>query len=197
MPEAKSGGKSVVKYFVFAAIFVLIDQATKLAVKGFSLFGIEHEGMRRGFGFEVIGDFFRITFVENDGFAGGHGLGKFQFMLSVISLVASAALSYFLFKIRDAAGIVKFSVALILAGAFGNLIDRMFYGVFYGYSSLCRGSVVDFFDVDIPDISFLPYNRWPVFNVADACVTVGVVLLLLFHKRIPPLEEVFAKTKDV
>ena len=65
---------------------------------------------------------------------------------------------------------------MILGGAVGNMIDRMFYGVLYGEAPLFYGKVVDFFDVDFPDIDLLGYQltRWPVFNIADASVTVGV-----------------------
>jgi signal peptidase II len=72
---------------------------------------------------------------------------------------------------------------MILGGAVGNLIDRVFYGVLFDYAPLFHGRVVDFFDVDFFDISIFGYHmsRWAVFNVADACVTVGVILLLLFH----------------
>ena len=72
---------------------------------------------------------------------------------------------------------------MFLGGAVGNLIDRVFYGLFYGYASLFHGQVVDFIDIDLPDISILGrhLDRFYVFNIADAAVSVGVVLLLIFY----------------
>ena len=66
----------------------------------------------------------------------------------------------------------------------GNLIDRMFYGMIFGYGPLFGGRVVDFFDVDFFTIDLFGYHlsRFWVFNVADASVTIGVILLMLFHR---------------
>jgi signal peptidase II len=66
----------------------------------------------------------------------------------------------------------------------GNLIDRVFYGVLYADAPLFYGRVVDFIDFDFFDFSILGYQltRWPVFNIADAAVTVGVIMLLIFHR---------------
>jgi signal peptidase II len=73
---------------------------------------------------------------------------------------------------------------MILGGAIGNLIDRVFYGVLYGTASLFYGRVVDFLDLDFFNLDIFGYHlsRWPVFNLADAAVTVGVILLLFFHR---------------
>lgn len=81
----------------------------------------------------------------------------------------------------ESARTVRFSLTLLLGGAVGNLIDRMFYGVLYGEGPLFYGKVVDFLQVDIPDVSLFGelYTHWPVFNVADSCVSVGVVTLLI------------------
>jgi signal peptidase II len=75
---------------------------------------------------------------------------------------------------------------LILGGAIGNLIDRTFYGVIYGYAPIFYGRVVDFFNVDFFDFTILgrTYDRWPIFNIADASVTVGVILLVIFHSNV-------------
>jgi len=81
----------------------------------------------------------------------------------------------------------------IFTGAFGNLVDRVFYGLFFNYSTLFYGRVIDFIQVDIPDITIfnLHYTTFPIFNVADSCVTIGVVFLLIFHNRIPTFSQVF------
>ena len=86
----------------------------------------------------------------------------------------------------------------ILAGAVGNLVDRVFYGMIYGYAPIFWGRVVDFVQVDIPDINFwnIHYTHFPVFNVADSCVTVGVAFLLIFHNRIPSFAELKTKRAE-
>lgn len=182
-------------YFIIAIILVLLDQLTKIAVKGFNLFGIEHSGMMLGESIPVFGDFLRITFVENEGMAFGIKFGAGKIFLSLFSVFASIALGIFLQKLKNYSAFAKVPIMLIFSGAIGNLIDRVFYGVFYSESPLFYGKVVDFIQVDIPDISIfgMTYTHWPVFNIADSCVTCGVILLILFHNKIPPLKEVFGK----
>lgn len=173
-------------YLSFAV--VLIDQVTKLMVKGFSIpfLNINYEGMYLGQMIPVFGDFFRFTFVENPGMAFGYDPGSsFKLIISVFSLVASIGLIFYLYVIRDKSWSLKIAIALILGGAVGNLIDRTFYGLFFDYSPLFYGKVVDFFDVDFFDFTLFgrSYDRWPVFNIADAAVTIGVLILLLFYKK--------------
>ena len=172
---------------LIACLLVILDQATKIAVKGFTLFGITHHGMYLGESISVIGDFLRFTFVENPGMAFGVEFGSGKIFLTLFSLIASIALVYYLRMIDEAKIQVRIAIMLILAGAFGNFIDRMFYGVFYGEGPLFYGLVVDFIQVDIPDIEFgnLIYTHWPVFNIADSCVSIGMVLLLLYNKYLP------------
>jgi signal peptidase II len=195
-----TSNKDNTKYFYSVAILlVLFDQVTKICVKGFNLFGFEHEGMSLHETFNVIGDIVQFTFVENAGMAFGIEFGVWKIILSLFSVAASIMLIIFLKKIKDEHWSVKTGVTLILAGAFGNLIDRVFYGVFYGESDLFYGRVVDFIMVDIPDIhipDFISYTHFPVFNVADSCVTCGVVLLLIFHKHIPDLNSFKKKPSE-
>lgn len=164
---------------------MIIDQVTKLLVKGISLpiFNINLEGMRYGQSFDVLGTFLQITFVENPGMAFGIDLGSStKFFLTLFSLAASLGITYYMYRVRDEKFILRLALALILAGAIGNFIDRAFYGVIYGYAPLFFGKVVDFINVDFFDFSILgrTYDRWPIFNVADSAVTIGVVLLIFF-----------------
>jgi signal peptidase II len=157
-------------------------------VKGFSIpfLNINYEGMYLGQMIPVFGDFFRFTFVENPGMAFGYDPGsKFKLIISVFSLVASIGLIFYLYVIRDKSWSLKIAIALILGGAVGNLIDRTFYGIFFDYSPLFYGKVVDFFDVDFFDFTLFgrSYDRWPVFNIADAAVTIGVLVLVFFYKK--------------
>ena len=173
-------------YLSFA--IVIIDQVTKLMVKGFSIpfLNINYEGMYLGQMIPIFGDFFRFTFVENPGMAFGYDPGSnFKLIISVFSLVASIGLIFYLYVIRDKSWSLKIAIALILGGAVGNLIDRTFYGLFFDYAPLFYGKVVDFFDVDFFDFTLFgrSYDRWPVFNIADAAVTIGVLVLVLFYKK--------------
>jgi signal peptidase II len=180
------------RVLIVTALIVLADQATKLAVKGFSLPwpGIRWEGMTYGESIPVLGDFFRLTYIENPGMAFGIDVGGKAFF-SILSIVASAAILAYMVRVRSAPLGFRMSLATILGGAVGNLIDRVFYGVLYGEAPLFQGKVVDFFDVDFFNISIGSYHltRWPVFNIADASVTVGVVLLLFFHRALEPAED--------
>ncbi|MDZ7765390.1 MAG: signal peptidase II [Melioribacteraceae bacterium] len=173
---------------------VIVDQVTKILVKGFSIpfLNFNYEGMRIGQSFSVIGDFFKITFVENPGMAFGISVGVgSKLFLSLFSLIASIGLIYYIYKIRHESFINRLSIALILGGAVGNFIDRAFYGVFYNYAPLMYGKVVDFFQVEFWDFTLFgkTYETWPIFNIADASVTIGVVLMLIFHGRIYVDEE--------
>jgi signal peptidase II len=167
---------------------VIIDQISKLAVKGFSFpsLKINYEGMYEGQRIHVLGNFFRITFIENPGMAFGFNPGiNFKLWISIFSIIASIGLIAYIYRVRNQSLILRLSLAFILGGAIGNLIDRMFYGIFYGYAPLFYGHVVDFLDFDFFHFSLFgrTFDRWPIFNVADASVTIGVIILLLFYNR--------------
>lgn len=188
---------------LYVTLFVVLsDQITKFLVKGGSipLLNIKHEGMNYGQSIEVIGDFFKFTFVENPGLAFGIEVNEIsKLLLSIFSLVASVGIFYYLYKSRHQKLVVRTALALILGGAVGNLIDRTLYGYFYGYAPIFYGSVVDFFNVDFFDFTIFgrTYERWPIFNIADASVTIGVVLLIIFHNSVAESKEVIpADTGD-
>ena len=168
-----------------SAVIVVVDQITKLMVKGISIpaLNLSLEGMKYGTSRNVLGDFFRITYIENPGMAFGIDVGAKPF-LAIVSLIASIAIAMYLYRSRSEPFGYRFSLAMILGGAVGNLIDRLFYGLLFGAAPLFHGRVVDFLDVDFFNIDLWGYHlsRWPVFNVADASVTVGVLLLLFFYR---------------
>lgn len=179
---------------------LLIDQVIKFAVK---LNMYLHES------FSVCGDWFYIYFTENRGMAFGWELGSKLFLTS-FRIVAVMFLLYYLYKIvrnrAFATGYVA-TVALILAGALGNIVDSMFYGEIFtdsvgkvaslvpfgeGYGDFLHGNVVDMFY--FPLFSF-DWPAWmpfvggenfvffsPIFNFADACISCGIVVLLLFYR---------------
>ena len=177
------------RVLLLSLLIVLCDQVTKLLVKGVELpaLGISWQGMPYGASRQILGDFFRLTYVENPGMAFSIDLGA-KPVFAMFSLLASIAIIIYLYSARRSPLGFRVALAMILGGAIGNFIDRMFYGVWFYSQPLFYGRVVDFFDMDFFDINLFGYQltRWPVFNIADACVTVGVVLLLLFHSTGAP-----------
>ena len=136
-------------------MLVVFDQLSKAAALAF---------LPAGRSVPVIGEhFFRLTLVENPGVAFGFRPAPPSLLL-IITLIASVILSIFLVRLARKRSPLRFPVTLLLAGAIGNLIDRIRFG-----------HVTDFLDFDFPDF-IMP--RWPVFNVADSCVTIGMILLV-------------------
>ena len=139
----------------YSLLILALDQGTKILARVF---------LRDvGEPVSVIGDLFRLTYVENPGIAFGIQLGNKTIFTVLIGLV-SLAILYYLFKIRGDHFPARFALALIFGGALGNLFDRIYFG-----------RVVDFFDVDFPDFIMA---RWPVFNIADIAVTIGMIVLI-------------------
>jgi len=171
---------------------VFLDQVTKLLVKGFTLpiFNYYHQGMQLGQSIPVISDFLRLTFIENPGMAFGIEIGG-RLFLTLFSLVASIGIFYYIYRLRKETFIVRLTLAMILGGAIGNLIDRVFYGVIFGEAPLFYGKVVDFIDMDFFHIDFLAIhiNRFAVFNIADASVSTGIMMMLLFYRKFSKMEE--------
>ena len=168
-------------------LIVLIDQISKFFVKGISIpaIGLNLPGMEYGKSINIFGDIFKFTFVENAGMAFGINVSSYaKILLSLFSLVASIGIIVYLYRVRNAKLLYRVALALILGGALGNLIDRFFYGVIYGYAPLLYGRVVDFLHVDALGFTIFgrTYDSFPIFNVADSAVTIGVAILLIFHK---------------
>lgn len=170
---------------------VLLDVFTKLFVKGISLpfAGIQFKGIPYGSSIPIIGDFLKLTFIENPGMAFGIQIINKAY-LTIFTIIAVIGLFFFLIKIRKKSFWLRIPVALILAGAIGNLIDRVFFGVIFGYAPLLLGRVVDFINIDFFNLQILGYDlsRWPIFNLADVFITIGFILLLT--------AEMYAMTKD-
>jgi signal peptidase II len=172
-------------------LVIVLDQVAKLLIKGFEIpfLDLYYAGIPVGASYPIIADFVRLTFIENPGMAFGIDFGGKMF-LTVFSIVASIGIFAYLYKIREEALVIRLALAMILGGAIGNLIDRVFYGVIFGEGPLFYGKVVDFIDVDFFNIDFLGIHlsRWPVFNLADASVSVGVIMLLMFHRKFTEAE---------
>lgn len=193
--------KNARKYFLIALLVIVIDQITKLIVKF---------NMELGEEIHVIGDFFKIHFIENKGAAFGLTVGSIfqnfgvhmteetsKLILSIFSIIAVCFIGYFLYKLADHKSPLPYFVALIFGGALGNIIDRTFYGVFFesmnNYEGgLFHGRVVDMFYFDIwygtlpewlPFMGGELYSLWPIFNVADSAISVGIVVILIFQGK--------------
>ena len=165
MPGISKGKKML----LLGALLVAVDQIIKILVK---------TNMSLGESFPVIGDFFRIAFVENDGMAFGFAFGGVvgKYVLTIFRLGLFAVLTWWissLLKQEEVPAGVITGLTLIDAGALGNILDCLFYGlIFTPHYPLMQGRVVDMFS-----FSIFP----PVFNFADSCVSVGAVYLVLFH----------------
>lgn len=169
---------------LFVSLMVVFtDQISKLLVKGIPAINIS--GLLPGEKIPVIGNIFDITMVENPGIAFGINFGsEFKLIISVFTLLAAIGLLILLFRIRNKSFGLRLSIALILGGAVGNLIDRLFYGIFYGYGPLFHGKVVDFFNIHFFNI-YLFNNTLGnyIFNVADLSVTAGMVCLFFAIRK--------------
>lgn len=179
---------------------LIIDQVLKVWVK--TNMGL-HESI------EVF-SWFKISFIENNGMAFGMEIGS-KLFLSLFRVVAVIGLGYYIWlQVREKArGGYVVLLSLILAGAMGNLIDCMFYGLIFnvstpyhiaepvsfgdGYAPFLQGRVVDMFYFPLIETT---WPEWmpvvggqefvffsPVFNFADACVSVGIIALLLFYRQ--------------
>lgn len=138
----------------FSVLIVIFDQITKLTVKAKFVL---HESI------PVWGDIVRLTYIENPGMAFGIRFGG-KYFFTVFASLATIVILVYLYRIRQERLLSRSALALIFGGAIGNLIDRYAYG-----------QVIDFIDVGI-DFD----TRWPVFNVADSAVTVGMLILVFF-----------------
>lgn len=150
--------KKNLHYYSFTAFLVLLDQAAKWAVV---------RSIRLYSSVTVIPGFFNLTHIHNKGAIFGAfsqtGNRYVTLLLTLASLAALGLVICYFFKTPASERGMKLALSLILAGALGNLIDRVF-----------RGYVVDFLDF------YIKRYHWPFFNVADTSITVGAVLLLIF-----------------
>lgn len=192
--------KPYYRYLLIALAVVVVDQIVKLVVK---------LNMSMNQEIHVVGNLFKIHFIENPGAAFGLTISGLlenvmhvnedtgKLVLTVFSVVLAGLIAYFLHTVSTYNTGLPFFTALILGGAIGNIIDRVFYGVWFAgmndyEGGLLHGRVVDMFYLDIwkgtlPD--WLPfwggnyYELWPIFNIADSAISVGIVAVLIFQKR--------------
>jgi len=155
--------------WMVVVLAMIADQVSKVLVE--STMGL-------GQSVAILGDFFRLTFIRNAGGAFGIFLGGGWFYLAA-SAVAVAMIFFYLRSLATDQLLPRVSLAMILGGALGNLADRLRCGV-----------VTDFLDFGFGRV------RWPVFNLADAFVTVGVLLFLFsMLQRNKEVQKTFEETE--
>ena len=187
---------------ILGIVLVVIDQVIKVLVK---------TNMTLGESFNVLGDWFRIYFIENEGMAFGMKFGGAvgKFLLSFLRIGLFAALVWWVSRLLKKPGTptgVVVGLTMIAAGAMGNIIDCYFYGLIFSestpwevaylggsYAPFMFGKVVDMFYFPIIDTTFPewlpviggdPFRFFaPVFNFADSCVTCGALYLIAFQYR--------------
>ena len=177
------------KLIILGIAMIVIDQIIKVLVK---------TNMDLGESINVIGDWFKLNFVLNDGMAFGMAFGGVagKLILSLFRIALSAGLIWWiskLYKKQDTPIGVLVGLTLITAGAIGNIIDCFFYGLIWPETTIAGapfafmfGQVVDMFYFPLFDYDFWGFKGTffgAVFNFADACVTCGAAYLLLFQYK--------------
>ncbi|MFN3556588.1 MAG: lipoprotein signal peptidase [Bacteroidales bacterium] len=191
--------------WIIIPLVLLLDQTTKVLVK---------TRMTLGQNIPVIGDWFNIYFIENEGMAFGMQFsGEYgKLILSIFRIVAVIFIGWYIHRLilqRAHAGLIA-CISLIMAGALGNIIDSAFYGMLFsesyftqtaqflpaegGYAPFLHGKVVDMLYFPILRGNFPQwFPFWageeyiffrPVFNLADSAITIGVFILLIFQKKL-------------
>ena len=165
------------RLIILGVALVIIDQIIKVLVK---------TNMELGEQIMLIGQWCRLCFVENEGMAFGMAFGgkAGKLILSLVRVVLSGALIWWIHSLLKKDKVptgVLVGLSLITAGAIGNLVDCMFYGLIWDYAPFMFGKVVDMFYFPIIRTAEKVIFFSPVFNFADSCVTVGAFYLVLFQ----------------
>ena len=176
-------------------LLVVIDQVIKVLVK---------TNMTLGQSIPVLGNWFQLVFVENKGMAFGMSFGGVigKYLLTAFRIVLFVVLCWWISKLskrKDVPTGVLVGLTLITAGAFGNIVDCLCYGLIFSESTVSTvatlGHYAPFMQGKVVDMLYFPLWTWPdwvpglggriffepVFNFADSCVTVGAIYLLLFQ----------------
>ena len=176
-------------------LLVVIDQVIKVLVK---------TNMTLGQSIPVLGNWFQLVFVENKGMAFGMSFGGVigKYLLTAFRIVLFVVLCWWISKLtkrKDVPTGVLVGLTLITAGAFGNIVDCLCYGLIFSESTVSTvatlGHYAPFMQVKVVDMLYFPLWTWPdwvpglggriffepVFNFADSCVTVGAIYLILFQ----------------
>ena len=185
------------KYSLPVSILIIVlalDQYFKFYIKNHFYLGEE---------ISVIGNWFKLHFTENYGMAFGMEFGgkTGKIILTIFRIFFVAVISYYIKTLIDknTKPVYVAGWVLIVSGALGNIIDSVFYGVYFGYDSWFHGRVVDMLYFPLVQTT-IPEN-WPfwageefeffrpVFNIADAAISFGFVLILMMQKAVTAEEE--------
>ena len=191
------------RVIILILLVLVVDQALKLLVK--SQLMLEEE-------YPLLGNWLYLHFTENKGMAFGFQFAGVagKYILSIIRILAVIGIGWLVFAFikKNIQMSIVFSLALVMAGALGNIIDSAFYGMFFtdsfgrvaetvamgdGYAPFLQGKVVDMFYVELLNFH-LPewFPLWPkrhviffrpVFNVADMAISGGIFYLLIFQRK--------------
>ena len=196
--------KKLIKAIILIVIVLIVDQVSKIYIKTNFLYGEE----------VVVFDWFRIHFIENNGMAWGAEFGgrTGKLFLTIFRLFAITGIGYWLYQSikKNAHNVLIIAISLIFAGAFGNIIDSVFYGIIFNtpinetatlfaeqpYGELFYGKVVDMLYFPIwsgnlpewlPFVGGKPFTFFnAIFNIADTAISTGVGLLIVFNKKAFP-----------
>lgn len=160
-----------------AVVVAIADQITKFKVRTDSSLHY----------YEIIEGWLAFNFTKNPGMALGMDWLSTP-VISTIAIIATIAIiGYILYNLSSANTGYLVCMGLIVGGALGNIIDRIFMGIVGGYGGVLDGHVVDFihFTLRINDWPVFPY----IFNVADVAISTSIIILLLFHKKLMPVNE--------
>ena len=198
----------IIKYFLIALVVIIIDQIVKLVVYYNMDMGTQGQIM-------IFGQWFKLHYLTNPGMAFGMKL-NFEYgklILTVFRIGAMMAIGYYLYSLiqKEANSGLIICISLILGGAIGNLIDSVFYGIWFDNAPFdaptawFHGQVIDMFYIDIWE-GYLPnwipiiggdyMALWPVFNIADASIFVAICFIIAFQKRYFKKEQEESETKS-
>ncbi len=168
--------KKLLALFVPAVLVLGLDQLTKWIVR-------TSETLQD---YTIIEGWLEFYLVKNEGMAMGIDILP-TWAISVIAILATVGILIYLFKTMKEAKIgYLICMGLVLGGAFGNISDRLFMGYVYGYGGVLEGHVIDFihFSLRVWNKPVFPY----IFNVADIAISVSIIVLFVFNRRLLKLE---------
>ncbi len=167
--KKKSKGTSY-KLLTIGLLIVLADQLSKTVVV---------RCLHIGESTPVLGDFFKLTLILNPGGVFGSKVGS-QSFYTIVSVLALVVTSWFFFKAKSSETWLRVGLCMVMGGAIGNLVDRLRFGQVVDFLDF------DFFNINLPPSKVLAFDfpgfyldRWPVFNLADSAVLIGIVFIVV------------------
>lgn len=177
--------KKILVFFVPVIIVVVLDQLSKYAIR-------TNDTLHR---LDVIEGWLAFNFTKNPGMALGMDWLSTPVISSIAIIATIGITTYILLTLNKAGYAYLICMGMVVGGALGNIADRIFMGIVGGYGGVLDGHVVDFihFYLKIGDFSVFPY----IFNVADMAISTSILTLLIFHKRIMPMEDEVPENGEV